>query len=195
MTTGNVARHVLLTGPPGIGKTTLIHKVCDHLVKSGVECRGFYTEERREGRQRVGFDVVTLSGERAPLASVNTSDVPVGRQHTVGKYVVQLHTFETTALPTLKRKEGQHNIFVIDEIGKMELFSQTFVRVVRDLLSSANTTVIATIPIAKGRPIPLVEEVRQRSDAVLFTLSQSNRDSIFGDVMTAVMDSIKCHGG
>ncbi|XP_021364849.1 cancer-related nucleoside-triphosphatase-like [Mizuhopecten yessoensis] len=194
MTTRQVARHILLTGPPGIGKTTLIHKVCDHLTKSGVQCKGFYTEERREGRHRVGFDVVTLSGERAPLASVNTSDVPQGRQYTVGKYVVQLQSFETAALPTLRKKEGQHNIFVIDEIGKMELFSQTFARLVRDLLGSENTTVIATIPIAKGRPIPLVEEVRQRSDAVLFNISQSNRDAILGDIISAVMSSVKRHG-
>ncbi|XP_033734956.1 cancer-related nucleoside-triphosphatase-like [Pecten maximus] len=194
MATGHVARHIILTGPPGIGKTTLIHKVCDQLAKSGVQCKGFYTEERREGRQRVGFDVVTLSGERAPLASINTSDVPPGRQYTVGKYVVQLQSFERAALPTLRKQESQHNIIVIDEIGKMELFSQTFVRVVRDLLGSENTTVIATIPVAKGRPIPLVEEVRQRSDVVLFTVSQSNRDVIMRDIITAVMNSIKCHG-
>ncbi|XP_069118207.1 cancer-related nucleoside-triphosphatase homolog [Argopecten irradians] len=195
MATGQVARHIILTGPPGIGKTTLIQKVYDHLKKSGVECNGFYTEERREGRQRVGFDIVTLSGQRAPLALVNTnSDVPQGRQYTVGKYIVQLQTFETAALPTMRKQEGKHNIFVIDEIGKMELFSHTFVRVIKDLLNSKNTTVITTIPIAKGRPIPVVEEVRTRSDAVIFTVSQSNRDALLEDVIRAVMNSIKYHG-
>lgn len=52
-----------------MGKTTLIQKVCD-AVKSEVNVCGFYTEEVRAGGRRVGFDVVTVSGERAPLSRV-----------------------------------------------------------------------------------------------------------------------------
>ena len=60
----------------GIGKTTLVRKVCSLLQqKEGIEAQGFYTEEVRDrtsgGRgSRIGFDVVTLSGDRAPLARV-----------------------------------------------------------------------------------------------------------------------------
>ena len=60
----------------GIGKTTLVRKVCSLLQqKEGIEAQGFFTEEVRErtsgGRgSRIGFDVVTLSGDRAPLARV-----------------------------------------------------------------------------------------------------------------------------
>ena len=60
----------------GIGKTTLVRKVCSLLQqREGIEVHGFYTEEVRErtsgGRgSRIGFDVVTLSGNRAPLARV-----------------------------------------------------------------------------------------------------------------------------
>lgn len=53
----------------------------------------------------------------------------------------------------------------------MELFSQVFIRTVKDILNKPNTTVLATIPIAKGRPIPFVEEVRNRTDCCLFTVS------------------------
>lgn len=53
---------------PGVGKTTLVQKACEALRSSGVEVEGFYTEEVREGAGRVGFDVVTVGGARAPLA-------------------------------------------------------------------------------------------------------------------------------
>ena len=41
--------HVMLTGPPGIGKTTAIKEIHAMLAKrSGVVAKGFYTEELRE---------------------------------------------------------------------------------------------------------------------------------------------------
>ena len=56
-----------------MGKTTLIKKVCAVVAKKrgDVKMSGFYTEEVREGGGRVGFDVVTLQGERAILARVS----------------------------------------------------------------------------------------------------------------------------
>lgn len=54
----------------GVGKTTLVQKVCEALVSSGVGVEGFYTEEVREGGQRVGFDVVTVTGERGHLSRI-----------------------------------------------------------------------------------------------------------------------------
>ena len=52
----------------GIGKTTLVHKICKKLESSTFPIKGFYTEEVRSGRRRIGFDIVTLDGKRAPLA-------------------------------------------------------------------------------------------------------------------------------
>lgn len=67
----------------GVGKTTLVQKACEALVSSGTAVGGFYTEEVREGGRRVGFDVVTVTGERAQLSRVRyqgspaLSEVPV----------------------------------------------------------------------------------------------------------------------
>jgi len=47
-------RHVLLlTGTPGIGKTTVIRRAADRLRDKGL--RGFYTEEIRERGERRAF--------------------------------------------------------------------------------------------------------------------------------------------
>lgn len=54
----------------GVGKTTLVKKVCDAVVSGGVSVSGFYTEEVRERGRRVGFDVVTLTGDRGRLSRI-----------------------------------------------------------------------------------------------------------------------------
>lgn len=53
----------------GIGKTTLVKKICEKLQSKNVEINGFYTEELRDNNSRIGFDVVTLTdGKRTQLA-------------------------------------------------------------------------------------------------------------------------------
>ena len=59
-------------------------------------------------------------------------------------------------------------VFIIDEIGKMELFSATFVSMVQDILKCPTSTVITTIPIPKGKPIPFVEEIRNHPQIQVF---------------------------
>lgn len=60
---------------------------------------------------------------------------------------------------------------MIDEIGKMELFSRSFTQTVRDLLKHSKTTVFATIPIKAN---PFVEEIRHRDDVIVYTVSMCN---------------------
>ncbi len=54
----------------GVGKSTLVQKVCDAVVSAGGSVSGFYTEEVREQGRRVGFDVVTLTGDRGRLSRI-----------------------------------------------------------------------------------------------------------------------------
>lgn len=67
---------------------------------------------------------------------------------------------------------ASRKVFVIDEIGKMELFSQSFIRAVRQTLDGSSCIVLGTIPVPKGKPLGLVEEVRSRRDVKVFTVSK-----------------------
>uniref|UniRef100_G1L7L4 Nucleoside-triphosphatase, cancer-related n=1 Tax=Ailuropoda melanoleuca TaxID=9646 RepID=G1L7L4_AILME len=175
-----MARHVFLTGPPGVGKTTLIQKASEVLKSSGVPVDGFYTEEVRQGGRRIGFDVVTLSGMRGVLSRIGSEPPPGKRECRVGQYVVDLTSFEHLALPVLKDAGSSsgpgQRVCVIDEIGKMELFSQPFIQAVRQTLSAPGTVVLGTIPIPKGKPLALVEEIRRRNDVQLFSVSLKTLD-------------------
>ena len=48
----------------------MVRNVVKKLEEKGIKCQGFYTQELREGRTRVGFDIVTLDGKIAPLSRV-----------------------------------------------------------------------------------------------------------------------------
>ncbi|KAJ6398211.1 hypothetical protein OIU77_019087 [Salix suchowensis] len=162
----------LVTGPPGAGKTTLIMRVLETLKTSNpsLKIQGFYTREIREGIERVGFEVVTLDGRTAPLASTIISTSESTRWPTVGKYKVDIASFEAVALPELQIKEDT-DLFIIDEVGKMELFSSSFFPAVVKVLES-NIPLFASIPIPKfGRDIPAVTRLRNHPGAKIFTLS------------------------
>ena len=113
-----MARHIFITGQPGVGKTTLVVAA----VRARQDVCGFYTAERRSGSERSGFDVVALG----PSASAVGTLATVGKgKYMVGKYSIDVPSFESIALPSLKSATATP-ITVIDEVGKMELFSLTF---------------------------------------------------------------------
>ncbi|KAK7816158.1 hypothetical protein U0070_023641 [Myodes glareolus] len=162
-----------------VGKTTLIQKASEVLQSSGMPVDGFYTQEVRQGGRRIGFDVVTLSGARGPLSRVGSQPPPGKPECRVGQYVVDLASFEQLALPVLRNagpsRSPGHSVCIIDEIGKMELFSQPFIQAVRQTLSTPGTVVLGTIPVPKGKPLALVEEIRNRHDVKVFSVSKPAR--------------------
>nr|AFK41625.1 unknown [Lotus japonicus] len=94
----------LVTGPPGVGKSTLIMRVFEALKSSNpnLKVQGFYTREVRSAGERVGFEVVTLDGRTCPLASTIISSPESMRWPSVGKYKVDVASFESLALPELQ---------------------------------------------------------------------------------------------
>lgn len=65
-------------------------------------------------------------------------------------------------------------VFVIDEVGKMELFSREFVESVRRLFHCPANVIMATIPVAQRKSHWLVEEIRNRKDCTLFEVHSYN---------------------
>ncbi|XP_031197694.1 cancer-related nucleoside-triphosphatase isoform X1 [Mastomys coucha] len=188
-----MARHVFLTGPPGVGKTTLIQKAIEVLQSSGVPVDGFYTQEVRQEGKRIGFDVITLSGAQGPLSRVGSQPLPGKLECRVGQYVVDLASFEQLALPVLRNASPscgpKHRVCIIDEIGKMELFSQAFIQAVRQMLSMPGVIIVGTIPVTKGKPLALVEEIRKRRDVKVFNVTKENRNSLLPDIVAVVQSS------
>uniref|UniRef100_A0A0D9Z1M5 DUF4378 domain-containing protein n=1 Tax=Oryza glumipatula TaxID=40148 RepID=A0A0D9Z1M5_9ORYZ len=133
--------------------------------------------EVRESGERVGFEVVTLDGRTGPLASSKVSSRESVRWPTVGRYKVDIASLESLALPELQVKDDT-DLFIIDEVGKMELFSSAFFPAVMRVIES-NIPVLATIPVPRlGRDIPGVARLRNHPGAVIYTLNTGNRDAM-----------------
>jgi len=157
----------LLTGRPGVGKTTVIIRLAALL---GGKAVGFYTAELRAGERRVGFEVATLGGKRAVLAHV---DFASGVR--VGKYGVRPESL-AAALGEISAALADRvdKYILIDEIGKMELLSDAFRHLVWQTLESP-FPVVATI---LAGPNPFADAVRRRRDVRLIKVTPANRDNL-----------------
>jgi len=157
---------LLVTGAPGVGKTTLIRAIVAALA---LRCGGFVTEEIREEGQRVGFRVRSLDGGEAVLAHVRGVCGP-----RVGRFQVDVAGFERVGVGALEAATREADLIVVDEIGKMELCSPRFVTALEAALD-APKPLLGTVLQA---PHPWIDALKQRPDVELYRLSKRNRTDL-----------------
>jgi nucleoside-triphosphatase len=166
--------NILLTGVPGVGKTTLVRRVLE-----GLDARvgGFCTEEIRERGKRVGFSINTFDGQTGVLAHVKQKG-----PYRVGKYGVNIKDLETIAAESVVSAVESDDIVVIDELGRMELFSALFQRVVMEALDSEKP-VFGTM---QARRNPFLDPIRSRDDVKVIEVTPGNRDALVASVKTDI---------
>jgi nucleoside-triphosphatase len=169
-------KHVcLLTGPPRVGKTTLIKQVVSEFHgKAG----GFYTEEIREHDERRGFCLVTLDGKDVVLSHVNFKSA-----YRVGKYGVNVEGLEQVGVTALLDAARDYDLIVVDEIGKMEMLSLKFREVVTNLVNS-NRRVLGTILLHHHTWSDII---KARSEVQVVMLNRNN----YQQVLAAVRNWLK----
>lgn len=169
---------ILLTGRPGVGKTTMIKRIASHL---GDAAGGFYTEEARDqSGKRIGFRIITLDGERSWLARLGTA-----REGKVclGRYAVDVAELERLGVAAVRKALEKCQVVVIDEIGPMELFSHAFKQVVLEALSSP-MFMLATI---MARPHPFADHIKKAEGVKLVEVTRQNREVLVERVIRDIL--------
>jgi nucleoside-triphosphatase len=138
---------------------------------------GFYTQEICEAGRRMGFEILTLDGERGILAHVD-----IRSKHRISKYGVDLSALETLAIPSMLDAVEHNKLVVIDEIGPMEILSPEFRQVVLDILGKS-ASVLGSIV---WRSIPFTDEIKSRPDITLFEVTPENRDELVDFILELV---------
>ena len=164
-------RVLLLSGSPGVGKTTVLAKTVDALAKRGFKAGGMISREVRLNGERIGFEILGLGNSRRGwLAQVNQGSGP-----RVGRYCVNLKDLEEVGAVSIMEAVGACDIVTIDEIGPMELFSRKFREAVTASLQSSKLVLGVVHWRMSDR---LIIDIKDRKDCKIFVVTHENREEL-----------------
>lgn len=180
---------VVITGRPGVGKTTLFKKVVDYAKSQGLTVAGVMALEQRDERNvRVGFRLVDLrTGESSWLALRNYQRGPK-----VGSYGVVIDEAEKIVRQALESDAvASSDMLGVDEVGPMELLLPSF----KGLLLKA---------LDVGKPSVLVVHYRLSDPEILAKLrtaervevTLANRERLGAELPRSIVERVKarCRG-
>ncbi len=178
-----MGRFILLTGRPGIGKTTVLRKTVDILRSQGWVVGGMVSSEIRRSGRRIGFEISDLlSGESGILAHIYLKEGPW-----VGRYRVNLGDLEHIGVRAIQNAIEEAEIICCDEIAPMELCSSLFREVIRKVAKSSKPfigTIHSTVVAS------LIQELEIESSVEVLEVTKKNRDGLYQEIVRLVEDLV-----
>lgn len=166
---------IFVTGHAGVGKTTLLKKVYNFTTEKKLKVCGFITEEVREGKFRIGFDLISLKdGRKGNFASIYKNT-----PYKFGKYYLDIDYFDSV-LEEIFCEEA--DIFILDEIGKMEFYSEKFKKEIYKFLEN-KSNIIASLHR------DLIKEFKKYGK--FYYLTYDNRDVVFEEIKEEILSLCK----
>lgn len=169
-------KNIFLTGAPSSGKTTIIKKVIEGL---NTPANGFYTEEERNNDRRAGFLMKTLDGKKGYLAHED-----IKSKFHIRRFGVSIENIENIAVASIM--PHNNDIIILDEIGKMECFSEKFKEAATAALDAPNI-VIGTITFGGT---DFILQIKQRNDLEIVEVTLENRNTL-ADIILNKVDNLQ----
>lgn len=163
-------KHIFLTGEIQIGKTTVLHKALEQL---DVAVGGFYTgsgSERYQKQRRLYL--WDAAGE--PVYDEAHCVALLGAGRTAFP-----ERFDALGCEALCHARENAELIVMDECGFLERNAAAFQAEVLKTLDGD----IPVLGIARLRGADWLDQVRQRPDVLLLTVTEENRDTLAGEVV------------
>jgi nucleoside-triphosphatase len=165
--------HILLTGKPKSGKTTILKRIIQDLKS----CGGFYTEEIVKDERRIGFKIKTIDGKEGILAKKDLKS-----RYRLGKYGINLEDLENIGVDAIEGALNNKEIVVIDEIGKMELFSRKF----KDIVLKALDSDKRVIGVIHRQQLEFLNSIRRRKDVLVFEVNLDNHKELLNKISAII---------
>lgn len=158
-----------ITGLPGAGKTYALLKVIEMLEADGLTVGGMITQPIVKRNRREGFYVMDwATKERRVFASKD-----IQSKTTVGRYGVDIAALDEVGVHALQFATENSDVIVIDEVGKMEVESDSFIQTVKDALDADKPLILT---LHKKSRNPLLQDIRRRDDVRILEVTQVNRN-------------------
>ncbi len=176
---------ILITGRPGVGKSTVFAKVVEGLESRGYRVCGFYCPEIRVGGVRQGFRIVSIGLPLEGVLSYVCGRMEGLSSLTVGKYCVKVSDAVSVGVGSLEYAERECDFVAIDEVGPMELK-------VDELREKIWSVLYGPKPVLAVVHARLAEEVRaslrSRSFRTLyFVVTEVNRERLPQEILDTVL--------
>ncbi len=160
-----------ITGMPNVGKTETLLKIIKSLEKHGYTVGGMVTEAIVKKRERVGFYVREWGKKEKEIFA----HIDFDTKEKVGEYGVDISVIEKIGVPAIEKAimDENVNIIIIDEIGKMEMLSEEFCKMVTEAFDSDKPIIVT---LHKKSRTPLLQDVRRRDDIRILEVTPVNRN-------------------
>lgn len=178
---------VLITGRPGVGKSTVFMRVVDGLRTRGYRVCGFYCPEIRVGGVRKGFKIISIGLQLEGILSYICGEMSGLSSIYVGKYCVKEDDAVLVGVRSLEYAERECDFVGIDEVGPMELK----VEGLREKMWSALFGPKPVIAVVHAR---LAEEVRKQFTSkpfrtLYYIVTEVNREKLSKTILNDILAS------
>jgi nucleoside-triphosphatase len=169
---------ILITGSPGVGKTTLLETIKNFLIIQGALVGGVFCPEIKSEGKRVGFAIIDImSGKKGILALKNFQGPRVGA------YGVNIGDLNKIGVNALENAILSADYVMLDEIAPMELKSPEFARAIKKVFNSSKTVIAV---IHKKSTHEIIQEIKNRNDVLLFEINRDNMDIIHNKILEMI---------
>ena len=172
-------KHILICGAKGVGKSTLIRKLC---MDANAPIYGYCTKMLSTADADGLFPIYIHPARQTE------AERTYGSANLIGRCDICIRDVYTNVFDNLganyiaAAKPGGY--IIMDELGFMEAKAETFVRSVFAALDGD----IPVIAAVKARfDVPFLNEVRAHKNATLYLLTRENRDALYDELLPKVL--------